>query len=305
MLVEPRTCPRCHSEVSDEANYCPQCSASLSIGEGARNNGAGPSDEAEFQGSIAKACDGPKGKVILFVIPLAALFTWWVLKEQDGKSGGPRMGSSNGPANVVSAVELDRLAQSQRASRSASSHSAVANKSPEFPQIVAADLGIWVGGQFVIKDTFKTGEWLTMRVRVNQPGFLRVLYWPAKGAPIRIFPESDGSDGHIPANTNVLVPDPRKLTQNAHDSEVFQLVNDPANDRATVERVAVQVSDEPFTDSGSVRNPDDLYRSYPGLSLMQARVQGVTRLQGKPIEDAMREMETYLNQRTLPLSIVP
>jgi hypothetical protein len=178
---------------------------------------------------------------------------------------------------------------------------ALSSASP--PSIESAELGIVAQGSFVAGQTFKSGDLLTLRLRVGRPCHLRVLYQSANGEITRLFPEAESASGQIPAGNDVLIPDPAAIT--AGKGQAFQLVHDSGKNSPLEERIHIQISDEAFTDEGSMRTASVPYRVYPRAGLAEVRRRGITILEGLSASAAQARMNALLSERTLPLIINP
>jgi len=176
--------------------------------------------------------------------------------------------------------------------------------SPAVPVITDATVGMVTRGQFQPVTDFKSGDVLTLRVRVDRPGHLRVLYLPAQGPPVRMFPERDGAPDHVGGDA-ILIPDPAKLAAATPDCTAFQLYHDTGSGPPIREQILVQASDEPFTDDGSIRKPDSSYRVYDGLTLAEVRTRGVKRLEGLSAAEVQSRADKLVPERTLSFTIRP
>lgn len=176
---------------------------------------------------------------------------------------------------------------------------------PEQPAIMAAEVGIWKNGQFEPKSAFETGELLTLKLRVTQTCQVRVLYQPAQGNPMLMFPQQGAGSERVEAGRDVFIPDPTKLAGNAADATAFELFHDSGTGPAIEERLLVQVSNESFSAEDAVEVKDAPYRLYAGLSLAQARMRGVIKRLGAEAVQAQSRMETDLSQKVISFSIKP
>lgn len=177
--------------------------------------------------------------------------------------------------------------------------------SKENPSIVAAAVGIVAGRHFTQKTNFKTGDLLTLQLKVDRACHLRVIYQPLHGDPMRVFPERDGASDRIAAGADILIPDPAKLAAATPDCTVFQLFHDAGSGPPIREQLLIQLSDEPFTDDGSFRPTTNSYRVYRGIPLAQARARGVKKLTGLSAADAQARIDSLLNEQTLSFTIEP
>ena len=237
--------------------------------------------------------------VLVIVIPLtvglAGLggFLWWAVKHKSSSgSDAPPAGQINVNPVIQPVINITN-----------------GDTSPvqpgALPAISSAEVGKVVAGQFVAQADFKTGDLLTVRVRVDRPCHLRALYLPAQGDPVRMFPERDGSSD-LAANTSaLLIPDPVKLRAATPDCTAFQLFHDTGRGPPIREQILVQVLGEPFTDEGSTRGTNSPYRTYDGLTLAQVRSRGVTRLQGLSAAEAQSRADEILSERILSFTIRP
>lgn len=173
------------------------------------------------------------------------------------------------------------------------------------PAILNADVGVLAGGRFTPRTSFKTGELLTLRLRVSRSCQVRVLYQPAQGDPMLIFPESGAGSSLVPAGVEVFIPDPARLAAESPDATAFKLFHDAGSGPPIVEQVVVQVADEPFAVDGTAPAVGTPYRAYPGMTLADARTRGVVRLKGLEAAAAQAKVDHALTQRVLPFSIMP
>jgi hypothetical protein len=176
---------------------------------------------------------------------------------------------------------------------------------PEQPGIVSAEVGIWRNGQFEPRSAFKSGELLTLRMRVSSTCQVRVLYQPAQGAPMLMFPEQGAGSDRVEAGVDVFIPDPIKLAAKSADAMAFELFHDSGSGPAIEERLLIQVSDEGFTSEEAVKVKDTPYRIYSGLSLAQAKIRGVIKRLGADAVEAQTKMEADLSQKIISFSIIP
>lgn len=173
------------------------------------------------------------------------------------------------------------------------------------PAILDAEVGVLAGGRFTPRTSFKTGELLTLRLRVSRSCQVRVLYQPAQGDPMLIFPESGAGSSPVPAGVEVFIPDPARLAAQSPDATAFKLFHDAGSGPPIVEQVVVQVADEPFAAEGTAPAAGTPYRAYPGMTLADARTRGVVRLKGLAAAAAQAKVDLALTQRVLPFSIMP
>ncbi len=178
------------------------------------------------------------------------------------------------------------------------------HQSKENPGIVSASTGTITRALFNEKTNFKTGDLLTLRVKVDRACHLRVLYQPLQGDPVRMFPERDGASDRITDGKYVLIPDPDKLASASPDCAAFELFHDSRSGPAIKEHILIQVSAEPFTDEGSVRIDGNSHRAY-SVPLALARMRGVKRLTGLSAADAQARVDSLLNEQTLSFTIEP
>lgn len=176
---------------------------------------------------------------------------------------------------------------------------------PALPSILNADVGVLAGGRFTPRTSFKTGELLTLRLRVSRSCQVRVLYQPAQGDPMLIFPESGAGSSPVPAGEDVFIPDPARLAAQSPDATAFKLFHDAGSGPPILEQVVVQVADEPFAADGTAPAVGTPYRAYPGMTLADARTRGVVRLKGLAAAAAQAKVDLALTQRVLPFSIMP
>jgi hypothetical protein len=176
---------------------------------------------------------------------------------------------------------------------------------PARPVIEAAEVGIVSQNRFIPRTDFKTNDLLTLRLRVSRDCHLRVIYQQAKGDPVRMFPEADGGSDLVRGGTVLCIPDPDKLATHAADATAFQLYHDIGSGPPIHEQIIVQIAEEPFTTDGTTRSADSPYRVFQGISLADARMRGVLKLQGLSASQAQAHMDTLLSERTLPFSIRP
>jgi len=147
---------------------------------------------------------------------------------------------------------------------------------PEPPQVIAAEVGKFnvALGTFTSTAKFKTGDLLTLKLRVNREAHLRVLYQPAVGDPQLLFPEKGDGSALVPGGRDVFIPDPVKIAALRADASAFQLYHDFGTGPPLVEQLIIQVSPTPITDEGSQREATRPYRVYSGLRLADARSRG-------------------------------
>lgn len=176
---------------------------------------------------------------------------------------------------------------------------------PEQPGIESAEVGICRNGQFEPRSTFKSGELLTLRMRVSSTCQVRVLYQPAQGAPMLMFPEQGAGSDRVEAGVDVFIPDPIKLAAKSADATAFELFHDSGSGPAIEERLLIQVSDEGFTSEEAVNVKDTPYRIYSGLTLAQAKMRGVIKRLGAEAVKAQSRMEADLSQKIISFSIHP
>lgn len=173
------------------------------------------------------------------------------------------------------------------------------------PAILNADVGVMAGGQFTPRTSFKSGELLTLRLRVSRGCHVRVLYQPAQGDPMLIFPEKNDGSSFVQAGADVFIPDPAQLAAQSPDATAFKLFHDAGSGPPIQEQVVVQIADEPFAADGTSLAAGTPYRSYPGMTLADARTRGVVRLKGLAATAAQAKMDQALTQKALPFSIMP
>jgi outer membrane protein OmpA-like peptidoglycan-associated protein len=173
------------------------------------------------------------------------------------------------------------------------------------PTIQNAEVGVMVGGQFTPRTSFKNGELLTLRLRVSRDCHVRVLYQPAQGDPMLIFPEKGDGSNFVLAGVDLFIPDPAKLAAQSPDATAFKLIHDFGSGPPIQEQVVVQIADEPFAADGTSPAVGTPYRAYPGMTLADARTRGVVRLKGLVAAAAQAKMDQALSQKALPFSIMP
>ena len=173
------------------------------------------------------------------------------------------------------------------------------------PSILNADVGLIAGGRFTPRDSFKTGELLTLRLRVSRDCHVRVLYQPAQGDLMLIFPEKGDGSCLLQAGVDVFIPDPHKLAAKSPDATAFKLFHDFGSGPPIQEQVIVQIADEPFAVEGTSPAVGTPYRAYQDITLADAKTRGVARLKGLAAAAAQEKMDQVLTQKTLPFSIMP
>jgi hypothetical protein len=173
------------------------------------------------------------------------------------------------------------------------------------PGIVETEVGVIAGGQFTPRTSFKSGELLTLRLRVSRTCHVRVLYQPAEGAPMLMFPEIASGSASVQAGEDVFIPDPKMVAAKSPDATAFQLYHDTGSGPPITEQVIVQLADDPFTPEGAVEVAGAPRRTYTGLTLADARIRGAAKLKGLDAVAAQGRMEAALSQKTLPFTIQP
>ncbi|WP_395744790.1 DUF4384 domain-containing protein [Prosthecobacter sp.] len=173
------------------------------------------------------------------------------------------------------------------------------------PEIVLAEVGVVADGRFTPRTSFKSGELLTLRLKVSRACHVRVLYQPAQGDPVWMYPESSTGSDAVSGGREVLIPDPEKLRAKAPDATAFQLYHDTGRGPPIQEQILIQTADEAFTGEGATRTADSPYRTYQGLTLAEARMRGMVRLQGHSASAAQAQMEAMHAERTLSFAISP
>lgn len=177
------------------------------------------------------------------------------------------------------------------------------NQAP--PQILLAETGRWKQGLFFASDSFQTGDLLTLRLRVSRACQMRIIYLPAIGDPLLLFPEKGGGSGLITQEAEILIPDPTKLDEPSADATAFELFHDSGSGPALTERVLIQISEETFATDDTVMLAATPYRAYSGLNLEQVRMRGVTRLKGLAASEAQAQMDKCVHQKILSFKIHP
>lgn len=211
----------------------------------------------------------------------------------------PAGGKGDAAAGVAAVLVPSADGRAQPISLSSSSSSSAP------PIIETAEIGIVSQGRFIPCKEFKTNDLLTLRLRVSRDCRLRVLYQQASGPPLRMFPEADGGSDLILGGTEMYLPDPAKLEAHAPDATAFLLFHDTGKGAPIHEQIVVQIAEEPFTPEGTIRNADTPYRVFKGLTLADARIRGVLKLQGLSVSQAQSKMDALLSERTLPFTISP
>lgn len=173
------------------------------------------------------------------------------------------------------------------------------------PTIVNADVGVMVNGEFTPRTSFKSGELLTLRLRVSRTCQVRALYQPAQGDPMLVFPESGDGSSLVAAGTDVFIPDPAKLAARSPDATAFKLFHDVGSGPPIQEQVVVQIADAPFLAEGATPAAGTPYRAYAGSTLSAARLRGISRLKGADAVAAQTQMEETLDECALTFSIHP
>ncbi len=173
------------------------------------------------------------------------------------------------------------------------------------PAILNADVGVMAGGRFTPSTSFKSGELLTLRLRVSHSCYVRVIYQPAQGDPILIFPEKGDGSSFVQAGADVFIPDPVQLAAQSPDATAFKLFHDFGSGPPIHEQVVVQVAHEPFAADGTSPAVGTPYRVYSGMTLADARTRGVVRLKGLAAAAAQAKVDQALSQKALPFSIMP
>ncbi len=181
----------------------------------------------------------------------------------------------------------------------------VMDVSPEQPGIVSAEVGIWRNGHFEPRSSFKSGELLTLRMRVSSACQVRVLYQPTQGDPMLMFPEKGAGSSLVQAGEDVFIPDPLKLAAKSPDATAFELFHDRGSGPALVEKMLIQVSADGFTTDEAVEVKDAPYRMYAGLNLEQAKTRGIIKRLGAEAVKAHSKMEADLSQKIISFSINP
>ncbi len=176
---------------------------------------------------------------------------------------------------------------------------------PARPVIETAEVGIISKSQFTARNAFKTGELLTLRLRVSHDCRLRVIYQPAKGNPVRLFPESDAASDQIHGSTELSIPDPAKLAAHAKDATAFQVYHDTGTGPPIHEQILIQIAEEPFSHDGTTRSADSPYRIFQGKTLEEVRRRGVVKLQGLSASEAQARMDSLISERVLAISVSP
>jgi len=187
-------------------------------------------------------------------------------------------------------------------------HAVIMPEPPEasaFPTILNADVGVMAGGRFTPRTSFKTGELLTLRLRVSRGCHVRVLYQPAQGAPMLIFPENGAGSSPVQDGVDVFIPDPARLAVQSPDATAFKLFHDFGSGPPIQEQVIVQIADEPFAAEGTSPAVGTPYRAYQDMTLADAKTRGVARLKGLAAAAAQAKMDQALSQKALPFSIMP
>lgn len=173
------------------------------------------------------------------------------------------------------------------------------------PSIHNAEVGIMAGGRFTSRTTFNSGELLTLRLRVSSSCHVRVLYQPAQGDPMLIFPEKGDGSSLVQAGADVFIPDPTLLAAHSPDATAFKLFHDFGSGPPIQEQLIVQIADEPFAADGAAPAAGTPYRAYSGITLAEAKTRGVARLKGFVAAAAQEKMDQALSQQTLSFSIIP
>jgi len=190
-------------------------------------------------------------------------------------------------------------------------HSTTTTSATEPPQVIAAETGKYnvALGTFTPTAAFKTGDLLTLKVRINRDAYLRVLYQPAIGDPQLLFPEQGDGSALVPGGRDVFIPDPAKMAAQSTDASAFQLYHDFGTGPPLDEQLIIQVSPTPITDEGSHREENRPYRVYSGLRLADARTRGGIRLSAPQAIAAQREADAKNPpaniERNLTFSIHP
>jgi hypothetical protein len=181
----------------------------------------------------------------------------------------------------------------------------------EAPQVIAAETGKFnvALGTFTPTVSFKTGDLLTLKVRINRDAYLRVIYQPAVGDPQLLFPEQGDGSEWVPGGRDVFIPDPVKIAAQSTDASAFQLYHDFGTGQPLDEQLIIQVSATPITDEGSQRESNGPYRVYSGLRLADARARGGIRLPAPQAIAAQRDADAKdpapSIERNLTFSIDP
>jgi hypothetical protein len=255
--------------------------------------------------------------MVLFALTcvIIAGFLFAILALKSESSSSPGSSGSNdkpapGPATVVqvnmqgaSTVEMKSPQPVVTTASSLPSMSSTTTASP--PLILSADVGVFAAGQFTPRTSFKTNELLTLRLRVSRACQARVLYQPAQGDPMLMFPESGGGSSTVLAGVDVFIPDPAKIEAKSPDAAAFQLFHDTGSGPPIAEQVLVQIAEEPFAPDGAALAAGAPYRTYTGLTLAEARMRGATKLQGLAAAAAQAKMESAMSQKSLPFTIQP
>lgn len=209
--------------------------------------------------------------------------------------GGPAPSTPVSPAMTQTTPPADKAAPASEAS--------VVPAAP--PAILKAEVGVYAAGQFTPRTSFTSDELLTLRLRVSRACQVRVLYQPAQGDPMLMFPERDGGSSAVPADLDVLIPDPAKLAARDPGATAFQLYHDTGKGPPIAERVVVQIAEEPFASEGATVIAGVPRRVYSGVSLADVRMRGAALLKGLDAASAQAKMEAAMSERTLSFTIHP
>lgn len=178
------------------------------------------------------------------------------------------------------------------------------NPNTSLPTIEVAELGSLSGGNFSPHSSFKSGDLLTLRLRVSRECYLRVFYLSADGKIMLITPQTIEASQRIKGGTYVHVPD-------LHDplskepKYALRLYHDTGVGPPLRESIFIQVSDEPFSFEGTTQIPNLPIPIFVDTSVDRALTFGVRAVSGLSVDEARKEMHKILNQRQLDLTIAP
>lgn len=168
---------------------------------------------------------------------------------------------------------------------------------PAAPQplhLIAAEVGQFnvALSQFTPTTTFKTGDLLTLKVKLSHDSYLRVLYQPAIGDPQLLFPEQGDGSVLVPGGRDLFIPDPAKLAAQTADASAFQLFHDFGTGPPLEEQIVIQISPTPISAEGSTSEANMPYRVFSGLRLADARTRGGIRLPAPQALAAQAQADT-------------
>lgn len=169
--------------------------------------------------------------------------------------------------------------------------------------LVTAELGVFVDGHFVANSSFKSGDLLTLRLRVSRNCYLRVIHLSASDVITLLTPLPRNESHYVRSGTDVYLPDPQDPSPGAL-RYAFKLSHEPGYGPPLHEALIIQVANEPFSFEGTTQTPS-LYPIYADTSLERALSLGIPAVRGLSEPEAQKKMESLLSQCRLNFTIFP